>query len=193
MKLFYSDASPYARVVRLLWRQLGVAGVEEIAVNPFEQDEALRRINPLGKIPCLVGEEGALYDSAVIARYLDARFGDGRYHSACEDEWALARDNALLQGLLDAAVALRVEETRRGEGTQSPFWCARHRQALTQGLTQVAPGTWPVPSLLPLKLVALLEYLDFRHPDFDWRARHPELVTWLARQQDAATAATRPA
>ncbi len=193
MKLFCSDASPYARIVRVLWRQLAVPGMEEVVVNPLAPEGDLRRLTPLGKIPCLLGEEGVLYDSGVIARYLDARFGEGRYHRSFEGQWALERDNALLQGLLDAAVALRVEETRRQEGTLSPFWCERHRQALTQGLTQIAPGTWPTDSLLPLKLVALLEYLDFRHPDIPWRAHHPELAFWLSQQQDPAIVATRPA
>ncbi|MBY6188162.1 glutathione S-transferase [Marinobacter hydrocarbonoclasticus] len=192
MKLYYSDASPYARVVRMLWRALEVTGMEEEAINPFSQDRALRSANPLGKLPCLICEEGALYDSSVILRYLDEHFGQGRFFAPLRGRWALERDNALLQGLLDAAVALRVEETRQQEGSRSAFWSERHGQTLSQGLAQLEPEHWPESGLLSFKLIALLEYLDFRHPHIDWRAGQPQLLQWLTQQNGSLISATRP-
>ncbi|MBY5993538.1 glutathione S-transferase N-terminal domain-containing protein [Ferrimonas balearica] len=194
MKLYASDASPYARVIRLLWRQLGIEGVEEVMVNPFEQDALLRQANPLGKVPCLITDEASLYDSQVIAHYLDQHWGQGRFHAALADDWGLAVDNALLQGLMDAAVALRVEATRQAEGSRSAFWCQRHRHSLSEGLAKLASSSerWPDTGILSLRLVALLEYLDFRHPELAWRTAQPTLARWLERQTHPSIEATRP-
>ena len=75
MKLRVNKASPFARKVRILAREAGLAGrVEEIetAVSPVAPNEDLARENPLIKIPALVTDNGELlYDSAVICEYLD--------------------------------------------------------------------------------------------------------------------------
>ncbi|WP_335917624.1 glutathione S-transferase N-terminal domain-containing protein [Shewanella chilikensis] len=87
MQLYYSTASPYARVVRVIARELGLA-LDEKLVNPFDNSDELLSVNPLGKIPCLLLDDGAaLFDSEVIARYLDARFGQDRFFGP-QKNWA---------------------------------------------------------------------------------------------------------
>src|SRR3546814_17278047 len=80
MQLFYSPTSPYARKCRVVARARGLmADLEEVVCNPMEDPAALQASNPLGKVPCLVPDDGvAVFDSPVIAEYLDGPGKTGR-------------------------------------------------------------------------------------------------------------------
>ncbi len=130
MKLFYSPASPFARKCRVIVHELGLK-LEEISVNPIGNEE-LRRVNPLGKVPALVLDDGsALIDSAVICEYLND-LGGGRFFPGTSPwrggsgRWRALGLQALADGMADAAVALmqqrRLPEERRNDETM-----ARHR------------------------------------------------------------------
>ena len=73
MKLYYSHTSPYSRKVRLVIRENGLSEqVTEVLCNAFEDSAILSKMNPLGKIPTLVLNNGeTLFDSPVICQYLD--------------------------------------------------------------------------------------------------------------------------
>ena len=70
MRLWQNPASPFARKVRIVVRELGLtARVEEIAtaVSPVSPNADLAKQNPLVKIPALLTDTGeVLYDSSVI-------------------------------------------------------------------------------------------------------------------------------
>src|SRR3984885_16185700 len=90
--------------------------LEVIAPSPFE-DEGFRRINPLGKIPALVLDDGSvLIDSPVICEYLN-QFGGGKFFPGMSiwrsesGRWKALGLQALGVGIMDAAVA-RGEEMR---------------------------------------------------------------------------------
>ncbi|SHH77092.1 glutathione S-transferase family protein [Ferrimonas marina] len=192
MILYTSDASPFARLVRILIQHLGLE-VEERVVSPFEQDEELRQHNPLGKIPCLLTPLGALYDSALICRYLLAQVGTELDQE--QQDWDRAQQAVLVDGLLDSAVALRMEQTREGEGTRSPFWSLRHQDTLHHGLMRLEGQPTALPSgntLAAWRLLVLLEYLDFRHPKLAWRPLYPALERWWQSQRSPLTEATAP-
>src|SRR5258708_3812414 len=80
MILRSTPPSPFGRKVKLAASVLGLLG--EIKVEPADtndDNDSLRRQNPLGKIPVLVLEDGStLYDSRVILEYLDHRAGGGK-------------------------------------------------------------------------------------------------------------------
>ena len=77
MKLYTNPASPFARKARVIAHELGIK-LEEIATAPF-QDETFRRVNPLGKIPVLLLDDGSvLIDSPVICEYLND-LGGGKF------------------------------------------------------------------------------------------------------------------
>ncbi|WP_039036004.1 MULTISPECIES: glutathione S-transferase N-terminal domain-containing protein [Shewanella] len=181
MQLYYSTASPYARVVRVIARELGLA-LDEKLVNPFDNSDELLSVNPLGKIPCLLLDDGAaLFDSEVIARFLDDKFGQNCFFGP-PGNWAYECQFSLLKGALDSAVGLRQEQMREEEGVRSSFWSGRFEQALLRALMEVerqgiiASGPLDARQVL---LLVLLEYLDFRHPDLDWRKVAPALAYWL--------------
>ena len=79
MKLYTSPASPFARKVRIIIHELNLKEmVQEVPTNPATSEE-LRRVNPLGKIPALILDDGsALIDSPVICEYLN-NLGGGKF------------------------------------------------------------------------------------------------------------------
>lgn len=75
MKLYNLDASPYAARVRMLLRAKE-ARIELVAPPGGAGSDAYRAINPLGKIPALVLDDGRILpESEVICGYLDEVLG----------------------------------------------------------------------------------------------------------------------
>ena len=71
MKLLGSLASPYVRKVRIVMaeKKLDYALVLD---NVWAPETTVPQSNPLGKVPCLIMEDGAaMFDSRVIVEYLD--------------------------------------------------------------------------------------------------------------------------
>ena len=58
MKLYSNTASPFGRKCKIVAHELGVA-LEVIRTLPT-QDPDFRRINPLGKIPALILDDGSV-------------------------------------------------------------------------------------------------------------------------------------
>src|ERR1700759_828996 len=113
MKLYTNAASPFARKCRIVAHELDLK-LEEIRTLPFN-DPDFRRINPLGKIPALVLDDGSvLIDSPVICEYLNHK-GGGKFFPGMHlfkdpaARWKSLGLQALGDGLADAAVAYVVE------------------------------------------------------------------------------------
>ena len=58
MQLLYSPMSPFARKVRVVAFELGLASRLELVVAAPYTDDAVRAINPLSKIPVLIPDAG---------------------------------------------------------------------------------------------------------------------------------------
>jgi glutathione S-transferase len=183
MILRYSAVSPYARKVRIAAELLGLSGEITLAgANTADPDDTLRRQNPLGKIPTLILEDGAaVYDSRVIADYLDCLAGGDRLIPAEPARRMTAlRLQALGDGINDAALLIRYETA-----TRRPEWRDPDAIALQQGKIDRALATLdaapPVgaPDIGQIAVACALGYLDLRF-EGAWRQRHPRLAAWLA-------------
>jgi len=113
MKLFYSQTSPFVRKCLVTAHELGLAPRLELkpaAAHPVNRDRSVVERNPLGKIPTLVTDAGAVFfDSRVICEYLNG-LGDGHLlPTVGEARFAILTDQALADGLMDAAVLARYE------------------------------------------------------------------------------------
>tara|TARA_R110000868_G_scaffold10138_5_gene49520 strand:- start:6727 stop:7314 length:588 start_codon:yes stop_codon:yes gene_type:complete len=191
MQLYYSPTSPYARKCRILLRELGLAGqVAEAEANPFEDSAALLQANPLGRVPCLMLDDGrALTESALISAWLNDTAG-----SPWAVHWDDRRLEALGGGLLDLAVARRVEMVR-DEAIFSEYWLGRRERGILRAIDELeanlAAGC-PTLSLGGLTIALALDYLDFRFPESGWRDGHPALIDlygcWAGRESFKATA-----
>ncbi len=183
MRLRYSPTSPYVRKVTATAHELGLFGrLELVPTNPWDPASDLPGENPLGKVPTLVLDDGeALYDSPVICAYLDALAGDRLIPASGPTRWRVLRDEALGDGVLDAAVALFVERNRRAEGERSAWWEQLQRDTLTRSLDVMeglAAGPDDPPDLGQLTFAVAIGYLDFRFPDLHWRHGRPNLDRW---------------
>ncbi len=197
MVLHSSPASPFGRKVRLAAAMLGMSGdIEVVAADTSNAGDPIRTLNPLGKIPALVREDGtAHFDSRVILEYLDARAGGGRLVPASGDaRFAVLTDAALADGMIDAAL-LQVYERRFREADKVvPSWLDYQNGKVERVLAafEAAPPHGPR-SVVDITLACGLGYLDFRFAG-RWRAEHPRLVAWLAgfEEEVPGFAATRP-
>jgi glutathione S-transferase len=184
MLLFYSNTSPYSRKARLVVAEKGLAhSVEERACNPFEEVAELRALNPLGKVPTLVTDQGqAIYDSPVICEYLDGIRGDPLLvPPSGPGRWSVRCWEALADGILDAAYCI-VMERRRPAGQQSEHWLAHWTAEIERAIRHADSEMEKLPdslSLAHLALAAALGYLDFRLPDTEWRKGLPALSHWF--------------
>jgi glutathione S-transferase len=106
---------------------------EMIEENVWSPDTTIGRFNPLGKVPCLVMEDGgAVFDSRVIAEYADTLSPVSRLIPQGSRERLEVRCwEALADGLLDAALLARLEVTQRKESERSESWVQRQRARST--------------------------------------------------------------
>lgn len=188
MKLRYASASPFARKVHVTLIETGLdKRVELVPTDPWSDDNDLPKDNPLGKVPTLVDDEGhRVFDSAVICEYLDGMHGGTRLVPV----EGKARLTALMlqalgDGILDAAVGLRVETARRPEALRWPYMVARHRAAVARSLALLERDAGMLTDLATIGEIAVacaLGYLDFRFADEPWRGTHPKLAAWFERQ-----------
>ena len=186
MKLIGSLNSPYVRKVRIVM-------AEKKLDYRFEHEDvwvsdAIQKSNPLGKVPCLVLEGGeAVFDSRVIVEYVDTLSPVGKLIPASGRERVEVRTwEALGDGVLDAAVATRLEQTwpGRADGERSSAWVERQMgkvhaalQAMDQGLGQKPWCCGGIHmTLADIAVGCALGYLDYRFAGkVDWRPRHPNL------------------
>ncbi|WP_207456864.1 glutathione S-transferase N-terminal domain-containing protein [Azospirillum sp. SYSU D00513] len=189
MKLRHSPTSPFVRKVMMVAIECGLEGsVEAVPTNAWAPDTDLIKDNPLSKVPALVLEDGtALYDSPVIAEYLDTLHDGPRlFPPTGPARWAALRQQALADGLCDAAI-LRLREGMRPEGEKSPSWIERQRAAMERSLDGMEAEAGSLGDSLTIGTVAILAtlgYLDFRYAAEEWRKGRPALAAWFERASD---------
>jgi glutathione S-transferase len=190
MKLLASPTSPYARKLRVIAHELGLAlPVENTA--PMTDPAALLSANPLGKVPALVLDDGsAIIDSPVIAAFLLAAApGQTLLPLSGHDHWQARTTEALADGVLDAAIILRFN---MAQGITSGPWVDRQYRAIERALA-VMDGRVGGSGFGDICIAVACDYLGFRFPELHWRGHN----TGLAALTDAllttpAFVATRP-
>ena len=195
MQLLYSNNSPYARKVRVCAIELGLDDkVSLTETSTKDPRNGLRDVNPLGKIPVLVLDDGsALFDSPVICEFLNAHAG-GRLLPS-DDPWSVRTEVALADGAMDAAMAARLEKLRPID-EQSPSWIEKQLAVAGRALDafdRMALKTDRI-DLGTIALACAIEWLRFRHPDIGWLEDRPSLASWHAQfAERPSLASTRPA
>ncbi|HXZ17338.1 MAG TPA: glutathione S-transferase family protein [Roseiarcus sp.] len=181
-------ASPFVRKARIAAALLELDDrIEIVAADSGDPEDSLRRQNPLGKIPALILESGeVLYDSAVIVEYLDWLAGGGRIIPADPARrFRSLTEQALADGISEAAVLMRYEALWREPDKRSETWIAHQRGKIERALAAFEQA--PPEELSDVGTIALacaLGYLDLRF-EGKWRADHPRLVAWLDAFSDA--------
>lgn len=188
MKLFASLTSPYARKIRILLAEKGLP-FELVVDSPWEANTRIPTLNPLGKVPALVTDDGeVLFDSPVIAGYLETLGAAPRLLPADALERVRVRQlEALADGVLDAAVAALLE-SRRPDGQRSDAEIDRQLEKVDRSLDELerrASGRqWlhgDTMSLADISVGTALGYLDLRFGHRNWRDGHPALKALAER------------
>ncbi|MEW6099417.1 MAG: glutathione S-transferase N-terminal domain-containing protein [Pseudomonadota bacterium] len=185
MKLIGSLTSPYVRKVRIVMAEKKLDYKLELE-DVWAPGSAITQANPLGKVPCLVMEGGeAVFDSRVIVEYVDTLSPVGKLIPPSGRERVEVRTwEALADGLLDAAILARLEQTWAGrtEQQRSAAWVDRqmHKvyaavKAMSQGLGDRAWCAGNHFTLADIAVGCALGYLDFRFSHIDWRGDYPNL------------------
>jgi len=190
MTLFHNPASPFVRKVRVLLIETGqqdrvtLQGCMPTPVNP---DAQLVHENPVGKIPALrLADGSALHDSRVILDYLDHQHvGNPLIPRDGSARWRRLTLASMADGIMDAAVLVRYETALRPAEKHWNQWLNEQRNKIRRTLAELeANAIAELAShfdIASISVACALGYLDFRHPDLQWRAANPQLADWYAK------------
>jgi glutathione S-transferase len=183
LRLIASLTSPYVRKVRIVMAEKRIDCQLELE-DVWSPDTRIQEANPLGKVPCLIMEDGgAVFDSRVIVEYLDTMTPIGKLIPQAGRERAEVRTwEALADGILDAAILARLEATLRAPEQQSQKWLDRQMDKVHVGVKALSLGLNDKPwcngnayTLADIATGCALGYLDFRFPHINWRGQYPNL------------------
>ncbi len=186
MQLRYSPTSPYVRKVSITAIEAGLADrIERVSTDPWSAETDLTGSNPVGKVPCLITDDGtAIYDSPVICEYLDSLNSGTKLIPASGD----ARFKALTlaaagDGMLDAGVLLLIETVRRPAELKWDWWVERQDSVVKRcmDVADAAADTLATDgdiTIAEITIGAGLGWIDLRFPDLGWRKERPALADW---------------
>ncbi len=196
MQLFTSPTTPFGRKIMVLIHERGL--LDKIDVNmvsgtPMDPGTMPVDHNPLGKIPTLVLDDGsAIYDSRVIARYLDDYFGLNLYPTG-PDLWPALTLEAAVDGMIESAVLMAYESRLRPVEKQFQPWIDGQWAKVSRALDMFNAAPLDTFDMPHIGLACALGYLDFRHDARGWRVGRENLAAWYADvSQRASLLATLP-
>jgi glutathione S-transferase len=183
MKLIGTVTSPYTRKARIVLAEKKI-DYEFVIDSPNAENTSVPAYNPLARVPVLVlDDDTAIFDSPVIVEYLDNLSPNNKlYPQPNRERIEVKRWEALSDGLMDAAVSVRLESLRPA-AQRSTEWIAQERKVIDAALAmmerELGDRHWCMGTPFTFADVAVgcaLGYLDFRFPDIDWRSRHTPLA-----------------
>ncbi len=188
MKIYFSPFSPFVRKCLIAAQELGLGAQITLLpanVHPVQRDQSVIALNPLGKVPTLLTDNGqVLYDSRVICEYLNDLAGGSLIPTCGSARWAALTLQSLGDGMLDGAVLARYEEAARPEALRWAAWRVGQLDKVETSLAFLDAQ----PQLLDgeafdigqIAIACALWYLDLRFTDFGWRERFSAMARWYA-------------
>jgi glutathione S-transferase len=179
--------SVYNRIARLSLAEKGVA-YDRVEVNPFAPDvpESYRALHPFGRVPALVHDGFALYETGAITRYIDRAFPGPPLQPA--DPRALARMDQVIS-IVDAygywpmvrqVFALRVFRGRTGQPVDEAE-ISRGLAAAPTVLAALEPLVGEGLTLGDLHLGAMVAYFVLAPEGATLLRQYPKLTRWWDR------------
>jgi len=182
-KLLYSPASPYSSKVRMAAAAAGIP-LELVRVDTSSQPKELTSVNPLGKIPCLVTDEGeGIFDSRAITQYLNRESGNALFPRGGAKRLEAERLEALADGICDCLLAQVYERRFRPEEKVHQPWLDLQWSKVARSLDVLnadLPRLPRKPTAGHIALRACLGYLALRFPG-RWEKGRGKLVRWAKR------------
>lgn len=188
--------SVYVRIARLALAEKGLA-YERVEVNPFAPDvpASYLALHPFGRVPTLVHDGFALYETGAITRYIDRGFAGPRLQP--DDARAAARQDQII-GVVDAygywplvrqvfshrvfrpAIGQPTDEAEVVRGLDGATRVLAALEALASGEAFLVG---PDLSLADLHLGAMIAYFTAAPEGAGLMSGYPRLAGWWGRLQ----------
>lgn len=150
-------------------------------MSSVEAPQEVLSLNPLGKIPVLVLDDGAsLYDSRVICEYLDLEYGPSLFPTGEQERIQHLKWQSLADGIQDALLLWRSEISRtdqRSTDVQKAFerkiracFNCLEADAVALSASQFGIGH--------ISVMCALDYFEFRWGGSGWQTKFPALKQW---------------
>ena len=180
--------SPFTRRVAVTMRLLGL-GYEHRPVKPWPTNEELLPMNPLGRVPILILDDGeALWESGYILEYLDELVGPARALTPASGPERLAVRKVVhwALGTQEKVVLANHERYRRPDGYVERAWIDRCENQAAAGLAELdrfEPGPWLAGTAITqadVTLGVLCGHIALTCPELMPEGRYPNLDTLSA-------------
>jgi len=187
MKLYITPGSPYARMARIVVLEKKLESrVETIVAKTRAADSPYYGINPSGRVPYLVREDGVgMEESALVCAYLDRLDGAPELELPVGDQaWEARRLEALARSMLDG-LSVWGREILRPANEQSPA-VIQHETDRAERMADLWEREIGHPlmrgalNMVQITLACALG-LEARNPGFLWRPGRPRLSEWFER------------
>lgn len=188
MKVIGSLTSPFVRKIRIALIEKNIP-FELVIDPPMDPDTKVPDFNPLGKIPVLIGDDQSIwYESDLILEYLEVLHSDTPLLPRSRPAALPVRKTLMLaDGVADAGVLIFLEK-RRSADKQDPEWTGWQRGKVERGLAVLESAARNKDFLhgdefgaADIAVGCLLQWMEFRLPEIEWRNDHPSLVALNAR------------
>ncbi|WP_431305469.1 glutathione S-transferase family protein [Sediminicoccus sp. BL-A-41-H5] len=179
MILYFAHGSPFARIIRVLARERGVA-LDEVETTLRDPAAPQLAHNPAGRVPALLDGGTLICETPLILAHLG---------------W-LPREPTALSRLGQACafidgIAVWNRDLRRPEHERSPGFQALERTRANRILDALDLEAYAPHSVEAIALACGLGYCDRRHTVFAWREGRQALTLWyeamIARPAFAGT------
>lgn len=183
MKCYVTPSSPFGRKVRIAAAETGQQDkIQWEFITPAQRTESIPAINPLGKIPVVVLDDGtAIYDSPVLCALIDSTSNSRKLIPAEGDaKWKALTMEALGDGLGESVVALSQEQAKPEE-KRAQAVIDRHagkvKAALAWADANAAKFADP-PGIGEIAICCAMGYMALRNAVPGWEKTYPNLAQW---------------
>lgn len=192
--------SPFVRRLAATMTHYGLP-FDRHALSVFGDRDEVMRLNPLGKVPALLLDDGeTLIESAVIIDFLDEEVGEARALTPRSGprRRLILRIAAIAAGISERAVQLRSEIARRPAHLQSPEFAAGYIQSIRSSLDfleRTIEGEWccgDEPTHADFTLIAGLGHLTARVEEFSELSAWPKLSAIREKGEELEAFRTNP-
>jgi len=128
MKLYYSQNSPYARITRVMARELGLMGsIEELPSKNRKPDNPVLRHSSVGRVPTLVEEDLVITETGNVVRFLSSKAKLSDANLVDSKTWSEIMQEGQIVGFLEGLVHW-VREDKREEVSRSDHFLEVERE-----------------------------------------------------------------
>ncbi|MEO1748288.1 MAG: glutathione S-transferase family protein, partial [Pseudomonadota bacterium] len=165
------------------------AAIAEIELNgqvvaTVDEPETLVEANPLGKIPCLILEDGTgVFDSRAITQELDRMSGKKLFPRNAVKRREAERLEAAADGLCDALLAQVYEKRFRPEEKVQQSWLDRQARKVERTLDWLNDNCTMrgKPHVGHVATACAIAYAELRFPDLKWSRGRPKLKRFVSK------------